>query len=409
MIKSIEIANFKCFGAQPPALIECAPITLLYGPTSAGKSTVTQALRLMSAQLSAESPGLNPFEYRNWASGYEWMGPYAVMRHHHSKPDEPIGLACRIVRDNRVNTPAEKTAFVRLRYAPLSGQLERTELGHGEQTEYALVTSKSAKGSSHKRSNGGGREFHTSSEHVGAWMAWTEGGPLQGWGQWIQRALCKRLIHVGPQRPPPQRKYPCRTGTVVGNSKHGRARNDRDAVSHPQSGAVGEDGAVCAEWLFSHPEEWPEIDEWMLRLGLGFTLLLQKDDDGLEVLLKPAGKGDPLGLPDVGYGVSQVLPVIVTALVALNQTITVEQPELHLDCHLQEELGSLFAYSAKRRGNQFIVETHSEPLCSRIQRLIREDTLKPADASAVSFSLVKPQVARARRFSLEADGIPGGV
>ena len=59
MIKSIEIENFKCFG-KPPALLRCAPITLLYGPNSAGKSTVCQAARILYEQLVAQAETKGP-------------------------------------------------------------------------------------------------------------------------------------------------------------------------------------------------------------------------------------------------------------------------------------------------------------------------------------------------------------
>lgn len=78
---------------------------------------------------------------------------------------------------------------------------------------------------------------------------------------------------------------------------------------------------------------------------------------------------------DVGIGISQVLPVLVSAYGSQNQLIAVEQPEIHVHPKLQAELGDLFIEAALKDGgprNTFILETHSEHLILRILRRVRE-------------------------------------
>ena len=75
---------------------------------------------------------------------------------------------------------------------------------------------------------------------------------------------------------------------------------------------------------------------------------------------------------DVGIGVSQVLPVLVSAFASNEKIITIEQPEIHLHPALQAELGDVFIESAlSGNGNTFLLETHSEHLILRILRRIR--------------------------------------
>lgn len=78
---------------------------------------------------------------------------------------------------------------------------------------------------------------------------------------------------------------------------------------------------------------------------------------------------------DVGIGVSQVLPVLVTAYALTNQIIAIEQPEIHLHPALQADLGDVFIQSALGPGkNRFLIETHSEHVLLRIMRRMRESS-----------------------------------
>ena len=78
---------------------------------------------------------------------------------------------------------------------------------------------------------------------------------------------------------------------------------------------------------------------------------------------------------DVGIGVSQVLPVLVSAHASQEKLIAIEQPEIHLHPALQAELGDVFIESALGESkNKFIIETHSEHLILRLLKRIRQTT-----------------------------------
>ena len=81
---------------------------------------------------------------------------------------------------------------------------------------------------------------------------------------------------------------------------------------------------------------------------------------------------------DVGIGISQVIPVIVTALDDEERLLAIEQPELHVHPRLQAEIADLFIEAIHKNKHRFIIETHSEHLILRLLRRIRETELNKA-------------------------------
>jgi hypothetical protein len=111
----------------------------------------------------------------------------------------------------------------------------------------------------------------------------------------------------------------------------------------------------------------------------------RKEGDPFQLQVKIAGSG--INLVDVGYGVSQVLPIIVDAIrEPPGSTFLLQQPEVHLHPRAQAELGSFLSALAKQQQKRFIVETHSDYLVDRIRMDIRDGKhLKPDDVAILYF------------------------
>ena len=89
------------------------------------------------------------------------------------------------------------------------------------------------------------------------------------------------------------------------------------------------------------------------------------------------GADDLVSIADVGFGVSQVLPVIVALHTAEpGQLVYIEQPELHLHPKAQVALAEVLGAAAKR-GIRLVVETHSALLILALQSLVAEGKLSP--------------------------------
>lgn len=115
--------------------------------------------------------------------------------------------------------------------------------------------------------------------------------------------------------------------------------------------------------------------------GTPFQLQIRKFAD------KVRRKGPPRNLIDVGYGVSQALPLLTALLRAEGpELFLLQQPEVHLHPRAQAALGSLFCDLAAQ-GRQLIVETHSDYLVDRITMDVRDKAtrLKPEDVSILYF------------------------
>jgi len=121
--------------------------------------------------------------------------------------------------------------------------------------------------------------------------------------------------------------------------------------------------------------------------------LLKEAPKSTEIKLVETRTGLRLDPSDVGIGISQVLPVVVGAVVPGGSVVAIEQPELHIHPAMQVALGDLFIEGATKRGMSFLIETHSEHLILRLMRRIRETTegelprgsvaLSPDDVSVV--------------------------
>jgi predicted ATPase len=109
----------------------------------------------------------------------------------------------------------------------------------------------------------------------------------------------------------------------------------------------------------------------------------QLDDVSFEVmvgrLVHQEGKDakDLVSIADVGFGVSQTLPVIVALLAAEpGQMVYIEQPEIHLHPRAQMAMAQILAEAANR-GVRVVAETHSSLLLLGIQSLVAEGKLSP--------------------------------
>jgi predicted ATPase len=131
-----------------------------------------------------------------------------------------------------------------------------------------------------------------------------------------------------------------------------------------------------------------KLKYWLKKFNVGIDLkVVTMSGNQFRLNIVDSHNNAIVNLSDVGFGVSQILPVIVEGFYApRGSMILVEQPEIHLHPALESELGDLLSEISKE-GKTVIVETHSEHLLLRLQKRVAEGAL---DANDVAIYFVEP-------------------
>ena len=98
-----------------------------------------------------------------------------------------------------------------------------------------------------------------------------------------------------------------------------------------------------------------------------------------------ARSGAHANIMDVGYGVSQSLPILVDVIGATNELFILQQPEVHLHPRGQAELTTFFIDSARNHKNHFLIETHSDYIVDRVRINVRQGRFSAKDVSILYF------------------------
>lgn len=427
-VEAIRLKNLMAF--QDTDWIELRPITLLFGKNSSGKSVIGRALRLLKQSLKAEA-GAEPFIYAA-RQGVD-VGDFRTMIHvSPGSPDLPkpavFAFRCSLVdtldplvrlvnqhrrREGVPEIPARQAqdqVELWLQYE-WNDELEQAWLTELEityplsHTEHLIVFAAYRLDYPAAMEGEGEWGFHNDiwwphsdilhGHEVDRDSAWagmridlasgflptletpaaTSGSStassddlrfavalLHELQQTVEQFL-QQTDYLGPLRPGPEREFVFdgqRIRDWQGSGLRGYLRYLGGEVDQSVMG---------------------ESDRWLQDVGLCHSAYPTTLYSFLEralvasVNIHEEEKEKSRNLVDVGFGLSQVLPVIIQCLLAdSNSTLLIEQPELHLHPEAQAALADLFVDCVNQRSTRLIAETHSEHLLLRLQRRIAETT-----------------------------------
>lgn len=177
-----------------------------------------------------------------------------------------------------------------------------------------------------------------------------------------------KIIHLPALRGNPQRLYP---KTSVGKMFPGTFENYT--------------ASIIAMWKENNDPKLEKLFGYLKDLRLTENVDIRNvDDANVEILVNklPVGTSGHIewvNIVDVGFGVSQTLPLLVALLTAdKGQMVYIEQPEIHLHPKAQYNLAKIIVDAAKR-GVRVVLETHSDLLILAIQTLVAEGQISHKD------------------------------
>ncbi|GHV23828.1 hypothetical protein FACS189428_7660 [Clostridia bacterium] len=165
-----------------------------------------------------------------------------------------------------------------------------------------------------------------------------------------------------------------------------RLHPDRDYLETSKSNLkVSNDGKGYLDqiiaWETKTPEKIKALIQILKELDLLSDIKSKRTEGGkYDILIKTNENGIFTSLYDVGFGISQFLPIIVADLqLQKSSTLLIAQPEIHLHPSVQSSFGDYLMTQIKKNDKHYVIETHSEYLLNKIRLGIVKGEIKEED------------------------------
>lgn len=405
MLTHLRIKNFKAW--KDTGSIRLAPLTVIFGANSAGKSSLGHLL--LALQQTARSTDRKRALHLGDTSSLIDLGTFADCLHGHDLTQSlEFEIGWELPKPLDVRDPLQASVryqgdHMQLAVELVAGKSAQPEI---QKLSYALSSGGEAVLDVLLRRDDK-RKFTLSSDRYGFKMADGRKWPLEEPEKFYRlsdisiarfknagfladfalatEAMLDSLSYLGPLRNHPQRIYQWSGDTPSSVGQMGEyaiaailaARSEGRMLNRGPKRAKQEFGAFIAAWL----KDLGVIHDFSVKP-------VAQGRKEYEVLVKAHAKAPEVKITDVGFGVSQVLPALVQAFYCPpNSTVWMEQPEIHLHPQVQAELADVFISATKARENskerhvQLIVESHSEHFLNRLQRRVAEKEVSPEDVA----------------------------
>lgn len=401
MINGIRAHNFKSW--EDTGHIRFAPITGLFGSNSSGKTSLLQLI-LMLKQTADSSDRGQVVDLGDERSLVELGTFQDILFSHEISRALSIELNWKLDEEVRIEDPTKKKSVILSGHELVfSTSIELRNVAHRD-IYRAFVREMSYGMSGEKfgmKEIGRTGEYELFSEGDFSFKRvrgriWKLPPPAKCYGfpdqvrGYFQNAgflsdfelrfeeLFRKIFYLGPLRDYPKRQYQWAGALPTDMGRRGERVVEALLASRDAQTKISRGRGVKRQTL----EE--RVAEWLKDLGLITSFSVRPIVDGgklFQVWVKRSNDAAEVLITDVGFGVSQILPVITLCYYAPEgSTIILEQPEIHLHPSVQAGLADIFIDVVKTRKIQIILESHSEHLLRRLQRRIAEDDFPSRDA-----------------------------
>jgi predicted ATPase len=399
MLSRLRFTNFKSWAE---ADLACGKITGVFGTNSSGKTSLIQFLLLMKQTKDATDRKVT----LELNGDIVKLGTIKDAIHRHKESGViNIGLTFELDSELVLADPSEKRRSAVAQGTQLT--LE-TEIGVHQQVPLARSLCYSLGGMQFRLAarKADSQEFNlTASKESRAkatfqfirsqGRAWQLPGPIKSYAfpdqartyfqnagfladlEAAYEAAIDGVYYLGPLREFPQRDYLWARSRPSDVGRRGEKSIDAILAATDRNEKRN---------LGPHKRLMPfqkMIAHWLREMGLIEEFRVEEIREGSnrwQALVKTRAGASEVLLTDVGFGVSQVLPVItLLQYVPEGSTVILEQPEIHLHPLAQAALADVIIQAAEHRRVQVILESHSEHLLLRLQRRIAETTISAND------------------------------
>ncbi len=413
MLNKLRIQNFK--GWLDTGEIRMAPITLFFGANSSGKSSIGQFLMML--KQTVESPDRKAVFYPGGKNSAVQLGSYQEMVYHRD-PKNKIAFDYKwsLMEDLKIKDQLSGQIFAgdELDFsAEVDLSNSTINLLQVAEFKYCLFNKATLALSIGLTRRSDKREYRASAEHYSLvrkqMRAWALKDVVRFYGfpdevgAYYQNAdfvqdlnlahekLFHSIFYLGPLRTRGERLYTW--GGITPESVGYAGENTVAAI------LAARDRKISLGYKKQTKPIESIIAMKLKEMGLieDFKVNpISEQRQEYEVKIRTKGSRDWVDIPDVGFGISQVLPVLVQCFYAPpGSTIIMEQPEIHLHPSAQSALADVMIDVINSRENgadrniQLIIETHSEHFLRRMQRRIAEDSVPQEKVSAYFANISK--------------------
>lgn len=399
MLTQLSASNFKSW--KRIENMRLAPITGLFGTNSSGKTSILQLL-LMLKQTIESSDRAQVLEFGDEKSLTN-LGSFRDVVYGHDRPGTiDFSLDWDLSKQLVVRDPETKTNVLlttsHLRFGCALGEngtdrISVSRLEYDTDGNRFVLRRKGQTGAKYELTNeGDGIRFIRTQGR-----AWDLPAPVKFYGfpdqvyAYYQNAgfladlqlafenLFGRLFYLGPLREFPQRHYAWKGSEPADMGRRGERVVDA-LLAAQQKGAYISPGYKRKKQTLEE-----RVAYWLKELGLIYDFKVEpiaKGNNIYQVQVQKTPASAEVLITDVGFGVSQVLPVLVLCYyVPEGSIILLEQPELHLHPSVQSRLADVFVDAMKNRGVQIILESHSEHLLRRLQLRVADESIDPQNTA----------------------------